>query len=291
MNKQWSKQKRGIEWCDFTHNYFGGCYHKCEWTMPNGEVAICYAKVVAERVAMVAFPQGFEAHYFRGEKALAEPARKATAGYVFVDSMSDMFGHWVPDEQVHQVFASMRSASWHTFIALTKAPQMIRRYQGAIPENCWLLASSPPDSMWGKALSRQQQTRLLQVSLDVLGETKATNTGGLSCEPLSWDITPVLRDNPPVNWLIIGAASNGNRYYQPRLADVEALLTYADEFDIPVFFKGNLAWEPRREEHPVNKQSYPAAKVRYDNAIKYGWPINKYYLRYVAQHEGVQDGK
>lgn len=39
---------RGIEWCDETRNATGGCMHDCRWKMPNGEVAVCYAKTLAE---------------------------------------------------------------------------------------------------------------------------------------------------------------------------------------------------------------------------------------------------
>src|SRR5690349_11553761 len=54
---------RGIEWCDETRNATGGCIHGCQWQMPDGTVATCYAKDVAENgVAKKAYPHGFEHH-------------------------------------------------------------------------------------------------------------------------------------------------------------------------------------------------------------------------------------
>ena len=57
---------RGIEWCDETRNATGGCMHDCKWEMPDGTVAGCYAKQLAESgVAKAGYPHGFEHHYFR----------------------------------------------------------------------------------------------------------------------------------------------------------------------------------------------------------------------------------
>ena len=54
--------------------------------------------------------------------------------------------------------------------------------------------------------------------------------------------------------LVIGAASNGRRVYQPKPEWVEVLLEQMDRQYIPVFFKGNLAGNPAaavwREDYP-----------------------------------------
>src|SRR5262249_59702191 len=57
---------RGIEWCDEARNATSGCLHDCMWVMPDGTVAVCYAKMLAEHgVAKRAYPHGFEHHYWR----------------------------------------------------------------------------------------------------------------------------------------------------------------------------------------------------------------------------------
>ena len=65
MNEQ--RPPYGIEWArlprgdgtftkGYTWNSLAGCLHGCEWTMPDGQVAECYAKTVAERVRAQCVP-------------------------------------------------------------------------------------------------------------------------------------------------------------------------------------------------------------------------------------------
>src|SRR5260221_2300917 len=91
---------RGIEWCDRTVGVFGGCMHDCKWEMPDGAVAECYAKTLAESgVAVKAYPHGFEHHYFR-PKALRDLCAGKEPELIFVDSMADAFAANVPENQV-----------------------------------------------------------------------------------------------------------------------------------------------------------------------------------------------
>lgn len=69
---------RGIQWCDETRNVFGGCFHRCRWEMPDGEIAKCYAEELANNgLARRGYPQGFEHHYYRPDK-LSELVRGKT---------------------------------------------------------------------------------------------------------------------------------------------------------------------------------------------------------------------
>src|SRR3990167_4462082 len=119
MNKQ-TKYKhgllvsRGVEWTDYTWNPVGGCLHACRWTMPNGQIAVCYAEETALGVARAAYPQGFAHHYWRPDN-LDEPRRVKTPARIFLDSMSDLFGSWVPDDQINAVLDMCRLTQWHTF--------------------------------------------------------------------------------------------------------------------------------------------------------------------------------
>jgi protein gp37 len=77
----------------------------------------------------------------------------------------------------------------------------------------------------------------------------------MSFEPLSWDVSDVVKTYPDsLRWAVIGAASNGRTYYQPDPEHVTRLLEILNYFQVPVFFKGNLkgnpAAEPWREEFP-----------------------------------------
>jgi protein gp37 len=71
----------------------------------------------------------------------------------------------------------------------------------------------------------------------------------MSIEPLSFDIAPLLV-NSPLEWAVIGAATNGKKAYQPRREWVENVLDILDAQGTKIFFKGNLKWKPWREEFP-----------------------------------------
>jgi protein gp37 len=252
MNKQKKYRNgiltsRGIEWTDYTWNPVGGCEHRCRWQMPDGEIAICYAELVAERVAMNTYTEGFEHHYWRPHK-LNEPLKVTEPAKIFLDSMSDLMGNWVPVEQVNAVLEIVRRADWHAFQLLTKnAPRLL---QFEFPENTWVGVSSPPDFMFGKALSCRAKEQMLHKTLDIL--SRINGITWMSIEPLSWDIAPILEQYPEaLRWAVIGAATNGRLAYQPEHEHVERVLNILDEHRIPVFFKGNLEWDPWREEFPT----------------------------------------
>ncbi|MCC6566631.1 MAG: DUF5131 family protein, partial [Chloroflexi bacterium] len=247
MNKQQkSAQRRGIEWTDYTWNPVGGCKHACRWEMPDGSIAICYAEHVAERVAQAAYPHGFEHHYWRPE-LLEEPLKLKESAKIFLDSMSDLMGHWVPDEQIEQVLDIAREARQHSFQLLTKnAPRLL---QFEFPPNVWVGVSAPPSFFMGRRLSEQQQARMVRRQIEVLRDVKAA-VRWMSIEPLSFDIAPLLVDSD-LQWAVIGAATNGPKSYQPRPEWVVNVLDVLDAQNTAVFFKGNIEWSPWREEFPA----------------------------------------
>jgi protein gp37 len=251
MNKQdKGAEKRGIEWTDYTWNPVGGCKHGCRWRMPDGTIAECYAKTVAERVATSSYPQGFEYHYWRSE-LLEQPLKLKTPSKIFLDSMSDLMGHWVDDSQIEQVFDICKKAHWHSFQLLTKnAPRLL---QFDFPSNVWVGVSAPPSIMMGKALSPEQQVKMVNKQLEVLRQIQVP-VRWMSIEPLSFNIAPLL-ENSPLEWAVIGAATNGSLTYQPRREWVQNVLDVLDAQGTQVFFKGNLEWTSSRwqEDFPQHE--------------------------------------
>ena len=59
------------------------------------------------------FPVKFEP-MFR-EYCLPMPAQKKKPAVIFVVSMGDLFGEWVPDEWIRRVFTAAQAAPWHTY--------------------------------------------------------------------------------------------------------------------------------------------------------------------------------
>ncbi len=264
MNKQdKGKGGRGIEWTDYTWNPVAGCKHACRWTMPDGSVAKCYAEEVAEGIAQSAYPLGFAHHYWK-PALLAEPYRLKTPSRIFLDSMSDLMGHWVKDEEIEAVLDIARRAPWHTFQLLTKNAPRLLKFD--FPDNVWAGVSAPPSHMNGRPLSDAQRSLYVQKALDVMLQVKAS-TRWMSIEPLSYNIshdfwlwqraTKDENNNPrpfPLEWAVIGAATNGRTVYQPEPIWVSSILDALGGYNTPVFFKGNLrgnkAAVPWREEFP-----------------------------------------
>lgn len=245
---EWTRIKRpdGTVTRGFTWNVMGGCLHGCKWEMPDGHVAECYAKTVAERVAQAAYPQGFEFHYWHPER-LKEPLRLEEPAGIFLDSMADLMGAWVEEAQIEQVLDVCAAAHWHTFFLLTKNAPRLAKFD--FPDNVWVGASTPPNWMFGKRLSRDQQTRMLNKTLETMTKVKA-KVRWISAEPLSWDCSALFAAHPfAVQWVVIGAASNGRIEYPPAESDLLALLEELDAQRIPVFYKGNMRTLPIAAAH------------------------------------------
>jgi protein gp37 len=244
MNEQ--KPPKGIEWTrikkadgtfrrGFTWNPVSGCLHGCQWEI-GGAIAQCYAKTVAEKFT-TAYPKGFEHHYWHPERLREPLAMKEPAG-IFLDSMSDLMGTWVSDDEIEQVLEACRQADWHIFQLLTKNAPRLKRF--TFPPNVWVGVSSPPDWMFGKRLTLIQQYAMLERTLKTLQEVNAT-VRWMSFEPLSWDVSgTVSQYEGALNWAVIGAASNGAKEYPPKFDDLMNLMKVLDRQNTPIFFKGNM---------------------------------------------------
>jgi protein gp37 len=113
--------KTAIEWCDYTWNPVTGCNHGCPY---------CYARKIAERFrGTKAWPNGFEPMFHPDRlddlrhlgKQYYTPLPK---GYtIFVCSMADLFGEWVPDEWINRVMSAAKYVPRHTYLFLTKNPK------------------------------------------------------------------------------------------------------------------------------------------------------------------------
>jgi protein gp37 len=254
--------------------------------MPDGTVAICYAEALAENgVAKPAYPHGFKHHYFR-PSALKELKKGADPKLIFPDSMSDMFGRWIPRAQLTAVLAAMAEAPQHTFMSLTKAAPQIRKYIDLLPFNLWVGVSSAPDWMEGRRLDRNQQERFTDVALKRLWEVKERtgNITWMSLEPVSWDMAYLFKHHS-LDFVVIGAATNGNKKFQPDPVHVLNLLEVFDDSNTPVFYKGNITetidWLGIRfrEDFPTHYHDgrpIPAVFRRQQLAIEHGWPTNTF---------------
>ena len=244
----------------YTWNPVAGCMHNCRWHMPEGNIAKCYAETTAEGVAKKSYPQGFAHHYFR-QNMLHHPRGVRGPAKIFLDSMSDLLGNWVHEDEIEKVFAVVAQRPDLQFQLLTKNPTRLNILADSVwfPENLWIGFSTPPEEFNHHHMDERRKNAYMRAALKAIGRRQQDNLVWLSAEPLSWDVVQVLADFPPLDWIVIGAASDESRYYQPDPKHLASLLTYAAEYDIPVFFKGNLSQQPPRADFPNYRRFDPGS--------------------------------
>lgn len=106
-----------------------GCLHNCKY---------CWAKRLAETELsnLPKYKEGFKPKIV--EKELN---KKFNRDFVFVSSMGDLFGEWVPKEWILRVLNVIRSNKQAYFLLLTKNPERYLEFLDKIPENCILGAT------------------------------------------------------------------------------------------------------------------------------------------------------
>lgn len=268
--------KSKIDWCTHTWNPVTGCLHGCDYCYARRFIARfqphaterpmkdetgttgiinepdapagCYiasrpvklCDETGEYVRSTPYPKGFAPTL--NAFTLDYPKKRYIPSRVFVSSMGDLFGKWVPDSWIASVFSACKEAPQHTYLFLTKNPQ---RYQelaevGKLPAepNFWYGSTvTGPDNLFWR--SDKHKTFV-------------------SIEPLLAPWEPVFDETnlaKTVDWLIIGAMTGpDSKERQPKREWVEAIVHDAGMVGTPVFMKDNLAdvWGSELlREHPA----------------------------------------
>ena len=158
---------------------------------------------------------------------LNELARWKKSRTIFVCSMADLFGEWVPDDWIKQVFEACEAAPQHRYLFLTKNPARYIKLAkaGKLPgnENFWYGSTAVHDRM------------------DVYWADEYNTF--VSIEPLleRFDCNGMSEANSFTDWIIIGAET-GKRKGKviPEKAWVDELAEYAKRSGVPVFMKESL---------------------------------------------------
>jgi len=191
----------------------------------------CYAKDIAMRFTGHFNPEFHEERLSAPENTTPRPGEPNN---VFVCSMADLFGDWVPAEWILKVFESCRKNPQWNFLFLTKNPKRYLEFVKEFPDNSWIGATADTAARG-------------IVACDVFNELKWTfgmnNIKFLSCEPLRENV----RISSAVDWVIIGGQSktSGAPEMQPDWKWVESLIVDAEELSIPYYFKPNLTVRPK----------------------------------------------
>lgn len=263
--------KTKIEWADATWNPVTGCKHGCEY---------CYARRIAGRfsgydgygcekdhdrveeqreyyltepayikrgkggkLTNSPYPFGFEPtfHKYRLER----PRIWKEPRNIFVCSMADLFGAWVPTKWIVDVLDACRAAPQHRYLFLTKNPARYAELDklALLPreENFWY--GSTLDSMEAKRFQGHIRLNTF-VSIEPLTERMDVGLGSFGGD----------------RWVIIGAET-GNRKDKvtPEKEWVDTICAAADLTHAAVFMKDSLrpimGEENMRRELPWEKRT------------------------------------
>jgi len=91
----------------------------------------CYAATINHRLGTgldYTVPAMSQVETYLDEAVLAKPLSWRKPRRIFVCSMTDLFGEWVTDEQIDQVFEVMLASPRHIFQVLTKREHRMRSY-------------------------------------------------------------------------------------------------------------------------------------------------------------------
>ena len=233
-------RKTDIEWADMTWNPLTGCYHGCTY---------CYARKIAERFASkdpMAMKEAFdqegstmvleEPYVYNGKfepypygfmptfhmSRLHDMERAREPKRVFVCSMADLFGDWVPEWMILAVFGSCKRTPQHKYMFLTKNPERMLEmaYNGDLPkeDNFWYGTSVPTGN---EAFFSSDEHHCF-----------------ISMEPLRADPGRFLGSRLP-EWVIVGAET-GNQIGKivPKKSWIDHLTENLG--DVPVMMKNSL---------------------------------------------------
>ena len=262
--------KTKIGWCDASWNPVTGCLHDCEYCYARriaerfGAREIYDPECQCQRhliergmltgtgkpleldypweqknkdgsITNAAYPFGFSPTFHRYR--LDEPQKWKKPRTIFVCSMADLFGEWVPDAWIQEVFSACEKAPQHRYMFLTKNPGRFKSLRGngiRLPESCWIGTSVTTDRE--EADQYTWRTRYISDNWD------STAHWFVSVEPILEQMSRSSIENlTAMHWVIVGAET-GNRKGRV-IPEKEWIAEIADECKrcrIPIFMKDSL---------------------------------------------------
>lgn len=237
--------KTKIDWCDSSWNPVTGCLNNCEYCyargiakrfgekdcgytsypLPNEQAIISLTHAISKKDKKILYPYGFHPTFHRYR--LDEPQRMKKPQTIFVCSMADLFGDWVPDEWIAEVFKACERAPQHRYLFLTKNPDRYV-FDNFISDffernkNCWF---------------GQTVTGLCGHLCGLPNIASCHANIFLSIEPLLEDLEDYLI-LAGIKWVIIGAESGRRKdKVVPKREWIESIVKQCKVATIPVFMK------------------------------------------------------
>lgn len=265
-----------IEWTEATWNPIrarrkdgqpnkGGGWH-CERVSPGCQH--CYAERLNEKRFGTGLPYNRKSRdlvdIYLDEKALTQPLHwRRRPRKIFVCSMTDLFGEWVPDEVIDLVFTVMALSPQHTFQVLTKRPERMREYL-TNADRLYVLRSSIEEWLTEDDCRLRWPLRNVQCGVSVEDQERADKripellgtpaaVRFLSCEPLlgpikisgvcscgtNYQTGPLIhgdRHHHELHWVIVGGESGPGA--RPCDEDwIRGIVQQCQSVRVPVFVK------------------------------------------------------
>lgn len=256
--------KSKIEWCDSTWNPVTGCLHNCDYCYARriaNRFKLMDTEDLKEAEEVIQFIYGMESprdYTITGECVslnvpvgcehnepypfnfrptfhryrLNEPARKTKPQKIFVCSMADLFGDWVPDEWIEEVFKACAAAPQHKYLFLTKNP---KRYASFMMSQ----VIKAPNYWFGTTVTQN-------VGIDGQDHFTPSDINTFtSIEPLQRPIDFTVCGDKHFKWMskwVIIGAETGNRKGKviPKREWVESIVFECHKAGVPVFMKNSL---------------------------------------------------
>ena len=224
-----------IEWASWSWNPVTGCKHSCSY---------CYARDIAERFYEQKFEPSFWPSRLAAPYATRQPSNADIAHRnVFSNSMSDLYGRWVPDEWIDATLHVMRDTPHWNYLMLTKFPKKAADFQYS--QNCWI----------GTSVDLQVRVKAAEQAFERI----ECGVRWLSIEPM---IEPLTFTRPELfEWVVIGGASRSSKTpeWTPPFEWIVRVANQFLEHGAKVYLKTN----GRPREYPGTIAKDRAPKVFY----------------------------
>jgi len=238
-NHKFNTTNDNVEWARYTWNPITGCLHNCTY---------CYARDIAarfyrhlpenDRFQPVFYPERLTAPNNTPQKDLTQfdnPVDQMGYKNVFVCSMADLFGKWVPEDWIEAVLTQIRNNPQWTFLLLSKFP--IRMAEFDYPDNIWL----------GTTVDYRYAVERAEKAFTKIKQSGFNGVCWLSCEPMMERLT--FNSLDMFDWLTMGGSSKSTQTpeYKPPFEDIVHLYNQAKQANCQVYFKTNLLGDRIRE--------------------------------------------
>lgn len=232
-------QKTKIDWCDSSWNPITGCLHGCPYCYARGMARRFGGKIItghdhlyildepARRAdgTINPYPYGFDPTYHKYRLTIPQEWKKPQT--IFVCSMADMFGDWVPEDWIDQIFTACLAAPQHRYLFLTKNG---KRYM-ELAKNGVLVDR---ENFWyGCSVTRPEEHFFFSDRYKTFASIEPI------LEPFDW--VPGLNHIELPDWIITGAET-GNRKgkVKPERDWLDGIINGCAEHHIPLFMKESL---------------------------------------------------